>query len=75
MRAEALRSSRRHSPSAPAATRAHLDAILLLAVSRAAYDNGQMQCVKGAQTAVTRSKLIPAREPTPIASAASRCRL
>jgi len=38
MRAEALRASRRHSPSALATTRAHLDAITLLTVSRAAYD-------------------------------------
>ncbi|MGH9190102.1 MAG: type II toxin-antitoxin system VapC family toxin [Acidimicrobiales bacterium] len=38
MRVEALRSANRHSPSALAATRQRLDAIALLAVTRAAYD-------------------------------------
>lgn len=38
MRVEALRSARRHSSSALAATRGHLDAIALVTVTRAAYD-------------------------------------
>ena len=38
MRVEALRSARRHSPAALAATRDRLDAVALLTVGRAAYD-------------------------------------
>jgi predicted nucleic acid-binding protein len=38
MRVEALRSVRRHSPSALAATRDRLDTVALLPVTRAAYD-------------------------------------
>lgn len=38
MRVEALRSARRHSPSALAATRDRLDAVALLPVTRATYD-------------------------------------
>lgn len=38
MRVEALRTARRHSPTALAATRQRLDAIVLVAVTRAAYD-------------------------------------
>jgi len=38
MRVDALRSARRHSPSALAATRDRLDTVALLPVTRAAYD-------------------------------------